>query len=420
MPTLAEFMIIAGADNHHPMLDKTMYDSWKSRKELYIENRENMRMILNSVENGPLIWPTVEENGETRKKKYEELSTSKKLQDDCLDVPVYNLGDHPIACLNKAMAFMSAVASSCFPSTNNQLRTSSNPNNQANIQDGRVTVDREGLLNDITVKVKDIWPSSALSLRGQRILHGTRKRSFQTDDLNAYDSDCDDISTAKAVLMANLSNYGSDVLFELIDSQIDDMIQDRHALNNNFKEKENKYMDKEIDLEKEIKELKNIVYKVGQSAQTVHMLTKPQVFYDDTNKQALGYQNPFYLKKAQRIKPTLYDGSVIFRKHDVIPVTDEEETSILEELNQLSEDFGKRFVLQQELSAEQAFLLQTLNPNNEQSDTSPVKIEAPSELPKIILVNTSLKKLKYHLAKFDIVVKKRITPDAITKGSWGV
>ncbi|GKC47915.1 hypothetical protein Tco_1065637 [Tanacetum coccineum] len=83
MPTLAEFMIIAGADNHHPMLDKTMYDSWKSRKELYIENRENMRMILNSVENGPLIWPTVEENGETRKKKYEELSTSKKLQDDC-------------------------------------------------------------------------------------------------------------------------------------------------------------------------------------------------------------------------------------------------------------------------------------------------------------------------------------------------
>ncbi|GJV15678.1 hypothetical protein Tco_1361001 [Tanacetum coccineum] len=89
-------------------------------------------------------------------------------------------------------------------------------------------------------------------------------------------------------------------------------------------------MDKEIDLEKKIKELDNIVYKVGQSAQTVLMLTNPQVFYDDTHKQALGYQNLFYLKKAQRIKPTLYDGSVISRQHVVIPMTDEEETLILE------------------------------------------------------------------------------------------
>ncbi|GKD62355.1 hypothetical protein Tco_1299864, partial [Tanacetum coccineum] len=83
MTTLAEFMIIADADNRPPMLDKTMYDLWKIRMELYIDNRENGRMILNSVENGPLIWPTVEENGETRKKKYEELSASEKLQANC-------------------------------------------------------------------------------------------------------------------------------------------------------------------------------------------------------------------------------------------------------------------------------------------------------------------------------------------------
>ncbi|GKB70591.1 hypothetical protein Tco_0932003 [Tanacetum coccineum] len=83
MTTLAEFMIIVGLNNRPPMLDKTMHDSWKSRIELYIENRENERMILNSVENGPLIWPTIKENGETRKKKYEELSASEKLQADC-------------------------------------------------------------------------------------------------------------------------------------------------------------------------------------------------------------------------------------------------------------------------------------------------------------------------------------------------
>nr|GEV01002.1 hypothetical protein [Tanacetum cinerariifolium] len=61
------------------------------------------------------------------------------------------------------------------------------------------------------------------------------------------------------------------------------------------------------------------------------MLTKSQVFYDDTHKQAFGYQNLFYLKKAEWIKPTLYDGSVISSQHTVIPVIDDEETLILEE-----------------------------------------------------------------------------------------
>nr|GEX36189.1 hypothetical protein [Tanacetum cinerariifolium] len=75
MITLAEFMTIADANNRPPMLEKSMYDSWKSRMELYIENRENGRMIFNSVLNGLLVWPTVdEENGTTRTKKYEELS----------------------------------------------------------------------------------------------------------------------------------------------------------------------------------------------------------------------------------------------------------------------------------------------------------------------------------------------------------
>ncbi|GJR83918.1 hypothetical protein Tco_0154703 [Tanacetum coccineum] len=94
-------------------------------------------------------------------------------------------------------------------------------------------------------------------------------------------------------------------------------------------EKEDKYIEKEIDLEKEKKELENIMFKVGQSAQMMHMLTKPQLFYAHTHKQALGYQNLFYLKKAQRIKPTLYDGIVISKKHDVVSVDDYEEKLIL-------------------------------------------------------------------------------------------
>ncbi|GJU09668.1 hypothetical protein Tco_1132064 [Tanacetum coccineum] len=122
------------------------------------------------------------------------------------------------------------------------------------------------------------------------------------------------------------------------------------------------------------------------------------------------YQNPFYLKKAQRIKPTLYDGTVISDKHVAMPVINDEETLILEEdsrskmsekekdleaikqnishkpinyekLNRLSEDFRKRFTLQQELSAKQAFWLRMSNPTSKHSHASPVKIEAPKELP---------------------------------------
>ncbi|GKE87931.1 hypothetical protein Tco_1565406, partial [Tanacetum coccineum] len=261
--------------------------------------------------------------------------------------------------------------------------------------------------------------------------------AFQTEDLDTYDSDCDDLLTAQAVLLANISNYGSDVISKvpnsetylndtdnqsvhafcrekMIDSQMDDMIREKLALKeqidsleqnlskqikekeyvlqtfvvfkNESKEKENKYMENEIDLEKKIKELDNIVYKVG-------------------------YQNPFYLRKAQRIKPTLYEGVVISNAHVAMSVIDDEETLILEEeirskmfekakdpetvkqnishkpfdyekLNRLTEDFGKCFTPQQELSAEQAFWLRISNPSIEPSFTPPVIVDVPSELPK--------------------------------------
>nr|GEU44587.1 hypothetical protein [Tanacetum cinerariifolium] len=363
-------------------------------------------MILNSVQNGPLIWPTVTEtDGTTRIKKHEELSATEKIQANCyckatnivlqgLVVYVFNQEDDPIACLNKAMAFLTVVASSKFPLTNNQLRTSFNPRNQATIQDSRVTVQQ--------VHRRQGQSYAGNSYKGNATSSGGNNTGGHARVVKCY----------------------------------------------NCQEKEYKYIDKEIDLEKKIRELDNIVYKVGQSAQTVHMLTKQQVFYDNAHKKALGYQNLFYLKKAQQVKPTLYVGSVISDKHVASPVFDDEETLILEEvsrskmlakqndpiskekkvnitpinyaeLNRLSEDFGKRFVPQQELFDEQTFWLQTSHPNTDQSDSSLVKIKAPRELPKVSLVNTSLKKLKYHLGQFDTVVKKRITPNALTEGKWG-
>ncbi|GKA08091.1 hypothetical protein Tco_0687422 [Tanacetum coccineum] len=55
------------------------------------------------------------------------------------------------------------------------------------------------------------------------------------------------------------------------------------------------------------------------------------------------------------------------------------------------------------MSAEQAFWLRISNPIFEQLvvPPTPVKIEVPSELPKVGLVNKSFQKLKNHLAKFE-------------------
>ncbi|GKB50197.1 hypothetical protein Tco_0900950 [Tanacetum coccineum] len=89
-------------------------------------------------------------------------------------------------------------------------------------------------------------------------------------------------------------------------------------------------------------------------------------------------------------------------------------------LNQLSQDFETRFVPQTELSAEQAFWSQnSKNSSDPTLSIRPTKVEVPKELPKVSMVNTSLKKLKHHLAGFDVVVKERTTATAITEGLWG-
>nr|GEX75429.1 hypothetical protein [Tanacetum cinerariifolium] len=205
---IAQFVIIADTDNRPPMLEKFLYDSWKSHMKLYIENQENIRMILNSVQNGPLVWPTVvEEDGITMTNRYEEHSVAEKLQSDC-DLKATNIvlqGDDPIACLNKAMDFLTAIASSRFPSTNNQLRTSYNPRNQATIPDGRVIVQRaQGRLGQSYESGQNLDEEELAFLADPGILDGQAAQTtipntvaFQTEDLDAYDSDCDDVFNAK-------------------------------------------------------------------------------------------------------------------------------------------------------------------------------------------------------------------------------
>nr|GEY42163.1 hypothetical protein [Tanacetum cinerariifolium] len=97
-------MILFGADNRPSMLDKDLNDSWKSRMKIKMKNREHERMILELVENGPLIWPTVEENEQEREcKLYEAFNKFTHIKGESLhkyylrftqlinDINIYNM-----------------------------------------------------------------------------------------------------------------------------------------------------------------------------------------------------------------------------------------------------------------------------------------------------------------------------------------
>ncbi|GKC45087.1 hypothetical protein Tco_1062809 [Tanacetum coccineum] len=222
MTTLAEHIIVARAQNCPPMLEKSMYGSWESRIRLFIKGKKHGRMMLDSIDNGPLVYLIVEENGKTRPKKYSKLTEAQQLQDDC-DVQatiilhdflpdVYALVNHQevkhcisttgdslsssmtcillqgedlIECINKVMAFLSAVA----------LR----PRNS--------TWFKEKLMLAEAQEASQILDEEQLAFLAD------------PNNLDAYDSDCADLSSAKAVLMANLSSYDPEVLSEVAYSE---------------------------------------------------------------------------------------------------------------------------------------------------------------------------------------------------------
>nr|GEV04372.1 retrovirus-related Pol polyprotein from transposon TNT 1-94 [Tanacetum cinerariifolium] len=116
-------------------------------------------------------------------------------------------------------------------------------------------------------------------------------------------------------------------------------VNQKKRLKSDFKIREDELLDKQIQLKKRIKELNNILVKIGQSIQTIHTLSaKLDSFYHTEQKMALGYQNPFYLKQAQQKQQSLYDEKVLFEKHDPPVVHDSEETL------QLAQEKAAKFV----------------------------------------------------------------------------
>ncbi|GJY37597.1 retrovirus-related pol polyprotein from transposon TNT 1-94 [Tanacetum coccineum] len=145
-----------------------------------------------------------------------------------LVVPTFLPSDDPIAYMNKAMAFLSAVFSLRYPSTNNQLRSSSNPRNQANIQNGRVTVQqvqgrqgqnvvssgsqgnalgsRGNTSGQAKAEGKELGEEQVAFLADPGVADGqvaqtiTHNAAFQTDDLDAYDSDYNEITSDSNII----------------------------------------------------------------------------------------------------------------------------------------------------------------------------------------------------------------------------
>ncbi|GJW81085.1 reverse transcriptase domain-containing protein [Tanacetum coccineum] len=145
--------------------------------------------------------------------------------DSGLIVPVFKRGDNPIDAINQMMSFLPSVVTSCFPTTNNQLRNSSNPRQQATINDGRVTLQpvQGRQVSFTTGTTRTFTPgNSSGANRNPRVAEGqatqtviTNNAAYQAGDLDDYDSDCDQLNTIKVALMANLSRYGSAVLAEV-------------------------------------------------------------------------------------------------------------------------------------------------------------------------------------------------------------
>ncbi|GKF23958.1 hypothetical protein Tco_0076280, partial [Tanacetum coccineum] len=146
-------------------------------------------------------------------------------------------GDDPIDAINHMMSFLSTVVTSRYPTTNNQLRNSSNPRKQATINDGRMTLQPvQGRQNYFAMgTTRTYTPGASGSNSGKQriviwgtIIFGRSRNSrrschidchysaaYQADYLDAYDSDCDELNTVKVSLMENLSHYGSDALVEV-------------------------------------------------------------------------------------------------------------------------------------------------------------------------------------------------------------
>nr|GEU55721.1 retrovirus-related Pol polyprotein from transposon TNT 1-94 [Tanacetum cinerariifolium] len=300
-----------------------------------------------------------------------------------LVVPVFQKGDDPIDAINQMMSFLTLVVTSREAESNYVLQ----------LQGRRPYEEELEFLAD---------PRIVDTSSTQYAV--TNNAAYQANDLDAYDSDCDELNSAKIDLMANLSHYGSDNLAEI------------NRDNKNVNEILTTELERYKNQERILKEQNNDDKALVSTAQSLEIETLKHTLFEHLKEnESLKQKETLMLADESRSKMLLKQNDPMMSEKKVItkPVD-------YADLNQLSKDFETRFVSQTELLAEQAFwsryLVQPEEPNLSLSTTI---VEVPKELPKVSMVNSSLKKLKFHLASFNVVVKERTTATGITEGTWG-
>ncbi|GKA32535.1 hypothetical protein Tco_0718902 [Tanacetum coccineum] len=178
-------------------------------------------------------------------------------------------------------------------------------------------------------------------------------------------------------------------------------------------------------LQAKIKDLENVVCKMGKSTETLRLLTNEQkAFRDNLWMSGLGYNGPYVLSQAYAKNPKLYNAYELCNKSEQLHVFDSEETLEDAEKSQLKMnefqkdekvqelkiqpiDYGKlnklydNFVPQKELSAEQTYSpsscissVSKISSEESSSKTKPSMSSMPSVNPMFMDLNEMEKYFK--------------------------
>ncbi|GKC29298.1 hypothetical protein Tco_1036592 [Tanacetum coccineum] len=254
MATTAENVIVAGSETRPPMLEKGMYDSWKTRIMLYIRGKENGEMLKDSVEHYPYKFKseiTIKDtDGVTdicREERLEDLKGDDKLRYDSdikivnillleLPINIYTLIDHYQTERKYGITFVIAAkqARDLHSVTFDQLYAflKHNEKDAKEVREMRQSFPEPlALLANTYNPPPSYIRKDATCSSKRRKFEGKEQQGFladsleETDDcediqlqaianfkadhVDAYDSDCDDEATLNVIFMANLSPVGS-------------------------------------------------------------------------------------------------------------------------------------------------------------------------------------------------------------------
>ncbi|GJV05517.1 hypothetical protein Tco_1343173 [Tanacetum coccineum] len=240
--------------------------------------------------------------------------------DSCLAVPTFQQGEDPIECINKVMAFLSAVESRGIAITLKGNYAAGQPrvvkcyNYQGERHMTRQCTQPKRPRNAAWFKEKLMLAEAQEAVAQQTI---PQNSAFQTEDLDAYDSDCDDLSLAKAILMENLSSCDVQEMQYSEQTHIDYFQENKIHSDSNI-----------IPYSQYLQESQDAVIHDTNSSAPNDLLVLSLVEQMTNHVAHLDKENQ---TNKMRIQPTLYDGGVIAIEHAVISVIDDEETLILEE-----------------------------------------------------------------------------------------